>query len=155
MEENPNKNISVFPSIQWSFEEPNRQVVDYIDLSYDFVQKNQQKGSEIIEVMPYYCNETAVQQAMIDILMTRIGEREFMPTYGSQIYYLMFEPMNQFTKNSLELCIRNALENWEPRIEVQEIEITYSNNTWYVTIHYKVLRINQLETLEISFDKIG
>ncbi len=129
--------------------EPNRQKVDYIDLSYDLEPLDE--GN----VIPYYCNETAVQQAMIDILMTRIGEREFMPSYGSQIYYLMFEPMNQFTKNSLETCIRTALNNWEPRITIQNIEIVPENNTWVVTIHYKVLRIGEIESLNITFNKIG
>lgn len=131
-------------------EEPNRQKIDYVDLSYDLEPYSSEKN-----VIPYYCNETAVQQAMIDILMTRMGEREFMPTYGSQIHYLMFEPMNKFTKNSLESCIRTALKNWEPRIDVKEIEIETQANTWIVTIHYKVLRIGQLETLNITFDKIG
>ena len=78
-----------------------------------------------------------------------------MPLYGSKLYYILFENMGQLTEIMIRDEIENALTNWEPRININEIVIAKTTNTWKVTLHYKVIRIDLDDTLDITLNKIG
>jgi uncharacterized protein len=62
-----------------------------------------------------------LEESIILILGTRLGERVYRPTFGSRLSELVFEPMNRETLLQIRLYIEEALELWEPRIIVQDI----------------------------------
>ena len=55
------------------------------------------------------------------ILRTSIGERVYRPDFGSRLSELVFAPLNTHTLLLLRLYVEEALEAWEPRIELDEI----------------------------------
>lgn len=125
-------------------------MADYIDLDYK-MQKNINMETE------FKYDEYAVQQSMVDILLTKQGEREFMPTYGSKLYWHLFEPMNMITQLAIKDEIVNALENWEPRISIKDVVVVpnKNENLWNVTIIYKIIRIDTEEMLNLQLNLLG
>lgn len=55
------------------------------------------------------------------ILRTSLGERVYRPDFGSRLSELVFAPLNTHTLLLLRLYVEEALEAWEPRIELDEV----------------------------------
>ncbi|MGB1253351.1 MAG: GPW/gp25 family protein, partial [Candidatus Promineifilaceae bacterium] len=66
-----------------------------------------------------------LNQAIMIILMTPIGQRVMRPTFGCQIHDLMFEPINSQTLTLAKRYTEEALAMWEPRIDVKEVVVNY------------------------------
>jgi hypothetical protein len=56
-------------------------------------------------------------------LSTAPGERVMRPQFGCRIWDLLFEPVNANTLGLMAEAVRDALSQWEPRIEVEDIEV--------------------------------
>jgi Bacteriophage baseplate protein W len=56
-------------------------------------------------------------------LSTAPGERVMRPQFGCRIWDLLFEPVNANTLGLMAEAVRDALSQWEPRIEVDDIEV--------------------------------
>lgn len=68
-----------------------------------------------------------IDEAIGIILGTAPGERPMRPEFGCGIHNYIFEAMDAYTMGRLEQEIRIALDRWEPRIEIVEIEFDLSN----------------------------
>jgi len=66
-----------------------------------------------------------LEQAMRLILMTYPGERPMRPQFGCGIHELVFAPTDATTAGRVAYEVRLALRRWEPRIEVDDVEVTY------------------------------
>ncbi len=66
-------------------------------------------------------NEEKVAQAIRVILSTPIGQRVMRPTFGSRLHELIFAPANPETFGLAEMYVQDALNFWEPRIELLEV----------------------------------
>jgi phage baseplate assembly protein W len=56
-------------------------------------------------------------------LSTAPGERVMRPQFGCRIWDLLFEPVNANTLGLMAEAVRDALSQWEPRIEVDDVEV--------------------------------
>jgi hypothetical protein len=55
------------------------------------------------------------------VLMTAPGERVMRPQFGCRIWDLLFEPVTPNLLGLIAEAVRDALAQWEPRIEVQQV----------------------------------
>ncbi len=62
-----------------------------------------------------------LEQAIVIILSTSIGERVMRPTFGSRLNELIYEPCDGRALALAEQYVRDALAMWEPRIQVDEV----------------------------------
>ena len=62
-----------------------------------------------------------IEQAIRIILGTSPGERMMRPEFGCRIHELIFAPNNASTRRLIAHYVELALDRWEPRIEVREI----------------------------------
>ena len=85
---------------------------------------------------------TDIEQSIRIILETAPGERVMRPEFGCRVHELVFAPRNASTEGLLIYYVEDALARWEPRIQVQEVEIRPSegreDSTLLVYIHYRV-----------------
>src|ERR1043166_6895256 len=65
-----------------------------------------------------------VAQAIAIILGTAPGERPMRPEFGCRAHHLVFDTITPGTIAQIEEAVNEALERWEPRIEVQDIEVS-------------------------------
>jgi hypothetical protein len=54
------------------------------------------------------------------IIETMPGERVMRPDFGCAIWDLLFSPVDANTLGLMGLSVREALDRWEPRIDVEE-----------------------------------
>jgi phage baseplate assembly protein W len=68
--------------------------------------------------------EDDVEQAIQIILLTDAGERPMIPEFGGGLRRFLFEPNSSATHRAIERVVKSALIDWEPRIDVDRVEVT-------------------------------
>ena len=69
-----------------------------------------------------------INESIIQILGTRIGERLMRPDFGSKVKDLLFEQNDAVLKGLLRYHIMDALKKWEKRIVVTGVTVDDSAN---------------------------
>lgn len=70
----------------------------------------------------YAHHEEDIEQAIPIILRTSPGERAMLPEFGAGARRFVFEPNSPATRRAVETAVREALVDWEPRIELLRVE---------------------------------
>lgn len=63
-----------------------------------------------------------VKESIWIILRTGLGERVYRPNFGCRLAELTFAPLNTDTMLRIRLYILEALQIWEPRIIVDDVQ---------------------------------
>ncbi len=71
-------------------------------------------------------DETDVDQAIHLILSTAKGERPMRPDFGCGVHDFVFDTIDATTVAQMEGEVRDALDHWEPRIEVVDVDFDLS-----------------------------
>jgi len=75
-----------------------------------------------------YTTLTQAKDNIINLLMTRKGERVSQPEFGCDIWKVLFEPIvDGDIDNKVETSIVSAVSNWLPYLTVNEIIIDYND----------------------------
>src|ERR1035441_6024256 len=74
--------------------------------------------------LKYAAYEEDVDQAIQIILLTEPGERPMLPEFGGGLRHFVFEPNSPATCHAMERVVRAALIDWEPRIDIDRVEVT-------------------------------
>ena len=119
----------------------------------------------------------SVEQSMKNILLTNWYEKPFQPFFGANLRQLLFELDTMVSEPEVNELIRSAIERWEPRVEVQDIELNdpgaaqvvpkginnvfyYSsssdsrNHTLIITVHARILNTGQEISTSVSMNRI-
>jgi phage baseplate assembly protein W len=99
-------------------------------------------------------HEQDVREAIWIIISTSKGERVMQPTFGCGIHDFVFATLSVATLGLIESSVREALIEWEPRIEINEIRVEpdpKEPSKLYVDIHYRVRTTNNEFNLVYPF----
>lgn len=100
----------------------------------------------------------AVRQAVLLLLSTVPGERVMRPDYGCHIHRLVFAPNDDTTAGLAIHYVKRALQRWEPRIEILELDASRDSERpelLQITLTYRVRATLWRETLAFSINLIG
>tara|TARA_B100000287_G_scaffold417335_1_gene453006 strand:- start:4 stop:405 length:402 start_codon:yes stop_codon:yes gene_type:complete len=91
-------------------------------------------------------NETAIARSIRNLILTHTGERFFNPILGSQVSRLLFENINELTATTVEDEIRTTIENFEPRVDLTDVEVVpnYDTGEFDVTLRYDIIGVDLL-----------
>ena len=97
-------------------------------------------------------NESAIARSVRNLVLTGRGERPFQPILGTGVSRLLFENMDKLTASAIRSEIRTTIENYEPRVEINEIlvEPDFEGNAFHVTLQYFIIGIDVPEQ-ELTF----
>jgi len=96
--------------------------------------------------------ERSVEESIDIILSTRIGERIYNYKFGCKIHDLMFEPNNVRTQNLAARYVNEALTNFEPRIDLKDVEaISLDEKSLNINITYTLIESNKEFNLVYPF----
>ena len=97
-------------------------------------------------------NESAIARSVRNLVLTGQGERPFQPVLGTGVSRLLFENMDKLTASSIRSEIRTTIENYEPRVEINEIlvEADFERNAFDVTLQYFIIGMDVPEQ-ELTF----
>ena len=109
-------------------------------------------GVEMVE------EAASVRQAIILLLSTLPGERVMRPTYGCDLHRLIFSPNDDTTAGLAIHYVRQALDRWEPRIAVLQLDAGRDDadpGRLEITLRYRIRAVQHDVTLEFSVDLSG
>ena len=97
--------------------------------------------------LTYSSEEKKIQESILIILGTAIGERVMRPDFGSRLHELVFSTIDTSTKSLLAHYATEALINWEPRIDVLRVDVSDQEairGKLLVNIEYKIRATNSI-----------
>jgi hypothetical protein len=100
-------------------------------------------------------DDQAIKTAVKNLILTNNYERPFHPEIGSQVNALLFEPATPLLKAVLEKTIRNTIENFEPRVNLTDVQVDVDgdNNRVNVTIDFRILNTQTAQTIELALER--
>ena len=97
-------------------------------------------------------NETTIARSVRNLVLTIQGERPFQPALGTGVNNLLFDNMDKLTASAIRSELRTTIENYEPRVEINEIivEPDFEGNAMHVTLQYFIIGMDVPEQ-ELTF----
>ena len=71
--------------------------------------------------------EIKITESIFIILTTPLGSRLFRPDFGSMLPHMIFNPIDANFRREIKVYSKNALEKWEPRINVTGVAFNESD----------------------------
>ena len=101
--------------------------------------------------------ERDVEEAMMMILLTPVGQRVMRPDFGCRIHELVFASNDASTEGLAVYYVEEALTRWEPRITLREVTADADpSNPERLLIHieYEIKASYDRRTLVFPFYRI-
>jgi Bacteriophage baseplate protein W len=95
-----------------------------------------------------------IEQAIALILGTAPGERPMRPEFGCAVHDVVFDTIDAALVGKVQTAVHEALERWEPRIDVVELDVEPSEEDagrLLVGITYRVRATSRLHNLVYPF----
>lgn len=99
-------------------------------------------------------DDVDVRQSLWILLSTALGERIMLPQYGCAIWQLVFRNVTTGFKTQVAEAVRQAIVDWEPRVDLGEVDVTSDATTAglvLISISYTVRRTNARSNLVYPF----
>ena len=97
-------------------------------------------------------NANAIARSVRNIVFTTPGEKFFDPSFGSRITESLFENIDDITATIIVDEIRESIQNYEPRVELNNVEAfpNYDNNSFDLVITYTIIG-SEIPPQELQF----
>jgi phage baseplate assembly protein W len=98
--------------------------------------------------------EREIAEAIRLILGTSPGERPMRPEFGCAIGEFVFAPADAATAGLIAYEVRIALERWEPRIDLHDVQVDFAdaaNGALLINIRYALRGSNDPRNLVFPF----
>jgi phage baseplate assembly protein W len=101
-----------------------------------------------------------INQSIRHILSTRVGERFFLPDFGSDLPSLVFEPADYILRQQLYMYTVAALQKWEKRVIVEAVafdenEFETDQSTIHILIEYRLINSQVRGNYVYPFERGG
>ena len=86
-------------------------------------------------------NEDAIKRSVQNIVLTMVGEKAFVPYFGTNVNDSLFNLNTSVEAVGLKEQIITAINNFEPRVNNLNITVTVDadSNDMYATIEYDII----------------
>lgn len=123
---------------------------DYSDLDLDFLPHPTTK-----DVMKKTGVES-IKRSVRNLVLTNFYDRPFRSYIGSNALKLLFDNATPITANFLSNAIREVVENYEPRVRIQDLKIEFDidNNGYNVTMYFVIINRNEPATINLFLERI-
>lgn len=102
--------------------------------------------------------DESVRQALLLLMTTIPGERVMRPSYGCDLYRLIFSPNDDTTAGLAIHYVRRAVEQWEPRVDILDVDATRDSefdNQLNISLVYRVRESLRTDTLVVPLNLEG
>lgn len=97
--------------------------------------------------------EDNLRESIAVTLKTEAGERVMLPQFGAGLGRFLFEPNEPSTHTRIQDAIAATLARWEPRIEVEGVEVVadpQDPQAALATITYRLVATSARERITLS-----
>jgi phage baseplate assembly protein W len=102
----------------------------------------------------YVAGDVNVEQSLRILLLTDLGQRVMRADFGCKAPRLVFDPGSVQYLRLLETTVREAVRDWEPRVELEDVRAEVDPNEEtrvIVSIGYRVRQSNTRNNLVFPF----
>lgn len=101
-------------------------------------------------------DDRAIANAIKNLLITNFNERPFQPTKGANLRGLLFEPNDAITRISLRNGIRKVIENFEPRVSVNGVNLQDNSerNAYAATVFFIIKEFDRQASVNIELRRL-
>jgi len=93
-----------------------------------------------------------VIEDLMNHIMTRKGERVMMPTYGSIVHDMIFEPLTPDVKGLIRQDLTEII-NEDPRVNLESIVIDESEHTLNIQILVSIIPTSEKVELTVNLER--
>jgi phage baseplate assembly protein W len=99
----------------------------------------------------------SVVQSLMNLVQINYFEKPFHPEIGSNIRGLLFEQMDPLTSNALSKEIKVLVENFEPRVSINNVivQADYDKNGYNIEIDFEILSVNNTFTISTFLQRLS
>ncbi len=97
--------------------------------------------------------EANVRESIQIILLTELGERLRLPTFGGGLHEFLFEPNTVTTHQLIADRITQAVTQWEPRVVIEAVLVeadTRDPQAAIATLTYKLVATQARERVQLN-----
>ena len=108
----------------------------YININFPFKESVKGFFMDITET-----DSQAIKADLMHLILTRKGERYYLPDFGTDLLQFIFEPNDSKTLSDIKLEITETVKKYLPNLSINEISVTQSEESEYaatVRIDYTV-----------------
>tara|TARA_B110000908_G_C10256321_1_gene455772 strand:+ start:1213 stop:1659 length:447 start_codon:yes stop_codon:yes gene_type:complete len=123
--------------------------VDYLDIDLTF---SKRPSGDIYKKR----DAAAVKQSIKNLLLTDYYEKPFQPFFGGNLRAMLFELADDETEDEIRSNIVTAINNYEPRVEIQNIDVNVlpDQNDMRVSIVFKIISTEELVTFTTNLSRL-
>jgi phage baseplate assembly protein W len=92
------------------------------------------------------------RQDLLNHFNTRKGERIMLPEFGSIVWEMLFEPLDDYTISLIDADVRAIIKN-DPRWTLQSVAISEGPNALNIEIVVTYVPTDETVTLPLTYDK--
>ena len=93
---------------------------------------------------------------LINLVLTKKGERLMHPDFGTSVYGYLFEPIDTTVEINLKESLTRDIKYWLPYIIINDIIVTsegIDENTLHIAIKFQTNEFEEERTLSLGFGK--
>jgi phage baseplate assembly protein W len=91
------------------------------------------------------------KQDLINYFNIRKGQKLMQPNFGTIIWDMLFEPLDDTTRQLIQQDITRIV-GYDPRLKVGQVQVTQQDTGFLIQLTLSYVNTNQVETLMLNFD---
>ena len=92
------------------------------------------------------------KQDLLNYFSIRRGEKLMQPTFGTIIWDMLFDPLDESTQQIIKQDIMKII-SYDPRLQVGQVAITQENNGLLIQLTLSYVNSDQTETIALNFNR--
>jgi phage baseplate assembly protein W len=98
-------------------------------------------------------DDELIQDSLIQLVLTRNGERIMRPDVGTNALTFVFENNDEVLSNLLRSEIQGVVAKYEPRVQIIDMVVEQRDTTVILTITYVILTTGRVASATIPVPK--
>ena len=121
----------------------------YTDVDFDF------NANPLSDDVSKKVDGNAIKQSIKNLILMHRYDVPFHPDVASQIYSMLFELSTPLTIASLQRAITYTIENFEPRVELLDVQVVSldEKNQLDITIVYVIKNVGTTQQFTFSVNR--
>lgn len=94
----------------------------------------------------------AIKNSLSNLFSTFPGQKLLNPAYGLNLLQFLHEPITTLTSNIIGQTIMRGIQRFEPRVEVQRVQVNgqIDQNQYTITLHIRIPAFPKTDTLKLN-----
>jgi|TARA_R100000951_G_scaffold95796_1_gene84948 phage baseplate assembly protein W len=98
----------------------------------------------------------SIRQSLVNLILTRPGEKGFSPEFGTNVVDLLFENFSPVQMIRIQEDMRDAIQQFEPRVNFIGLDFDTSNldsNMVSINVQFKLVNEQTLREITVELER--